>query len=149
MHAPRNTDIDAALAEARRLLAVALIDVDRFKRFNDSYGHAAGDLALQALAEVLRASVRRSDMVARYGGEEFALILPETGAEEGARKVELIRRLVAATEIEIDPLVVARIDVSAGVASFPKDGADARSVLAAADARLYEAKRTGRNRVCS
>lgn len=132
-----------------RPFAVALIDVDRFKRFNDSYGHAAGDLALQALAEVLRASVRRSDMVARYGGEEFALILPETGAEEGARKVELIRRLVAATEIEIDPLVVARIDVSAGVASFPKDGADARSVLAAADARLYEAKRTGRGRVVS
>lgn len=130
-----------------REFAVALVDVDHFKRFNDSHGHAAGDLALQALAETLRGSVRRSDLVARYGGEEFALILPETGLEEAATKVELMRRLVVATEIELDPTLVARIDVSAGVASFPRDGSDARTVLAVADARLYEAKRSGRGRV--
>jgi diguanylate cyclase (GGDEF)-like protein len=127
--------------------SVALVDVDHFKRFNDTWGHAAGDLALQALADTLRASLRRSDMVARYGGEEFALVLPETGIEEAARKLDLVRRLVAATEIEAAPGKVVRIDVSAGVASFPKDGSDARGVLGAADARLYEAKRAGRGRV--
>jgi len=129
--------------------AIAIIDVDHFKRFNDSYGHVKGDLALQTLAETLKTSVRTSDMVARFGGEEFALILPETGLEEAARKLELIRRLIAASEIEIDSRRVARIDVSAGVAAFPKDGADARTVLAVADARLYEAKHAGRGRVIS
>ena len=127
--------------------AIAIVDVDHFKRFNDTYGHAAGDLALQALAETLRNSVRKTDVVSRYGGEEFAIILPETGLEEAARKLDLVRRLVAATEIEIDPLIVVKIDVSAGVASFPKDGNDGSSVMGVADARLYEAKRAGRGRV--
>jgi diguanylate cyclase (GGDEF)-like protein len=133
----------------QRPFSIALVDVDHFKRFNDSFGHVKGDLALQALADTLKASVRKSDVVARYGGEEFALILPETGLEEAARKLELIRRLVAATEIEIDARRAAKIDMSAGVAAFPQDGADARSVLAAADARLYEAKHAGRGRVVS
>ena len=101
----------------------------------------------EALAETLRNSVRKTDVVARYGGEEFAIILPETGLEEAARKMDLVRRLVAATEIEIDPLIVVKIDVSAGVASFPKDGNDGSSVMGVADARLYEAKRAGRGRV--
>ncbi len=127
--------------------SVALLDVDHFKRFNDSYGHVAGDLALQTLAETLRGSVRKSDLVARYGGEEFALILPETPLEEAARKMELMRRLVAATEIELDPTLVVKIDVSVGVAAFPRDGADGRAVLAAADSRMYEAKHAGRGRV--
>jgi diguanylate cyclase (GGDEF)-like protein len=130
-----------------RPLSVALVDVDHFKRFNDSHGHVAGDLALQTLAETLRGSVRKSDLVARYGGEEFALILPETGLEEAARKMELMRRLVAAAEIEIDPTLIVKIDVSVGVAAYPRDGADGRAVLAAADTRLYEAKRAGSGRV--
>jgi diguanylate cyclase (GGDEF)-like protein len=145
---------DQRLAEeesrARRYghpFSVALVDVDHFKRFNDSHGHVAGDLALQTLAETLRGSVRKSDLVARYGGEEFALILPETGLEEAARKMELMRRLVAAAEIEIDPTLIVKIDVSVGVAAYPRDGADGRAVLAAADTRLYEAKRAGRGRV--
>jgi len=147
---------DLRLAEeesrARRYdhpFAVAVVDVDHFKRFNDSYGHGAGDLALQTLAETMKASVRRTDVVARYGGEEFALILPETGLEEATRKLELVRRLVAATEIEIDATRIARLDVSAGVAAFPRDGVDGRAVLAAADARLYDAKHAGRGRVVS
>jgi diguanylate cyclase (GGDEF)-like protein len=145
---------DQRLAEeesrARRYghpFAIALLDVDHFKRFNDSFGHVAGDRALQTLAQTLKTSMRQSDLVSRYGGEEFAVILPETGLEEAARKLELTRRLIAATEIDIDARRYAKIDVSAGVAAFPRDGADARSVLAAADARLYEAKRAGRGRV--
>jgi len=94
---------DQRLAEeesrARRYghaFAIAIVDVDHFKRFNDTYGHVAGDGALQTLAETLKSSMRKSDVVARYGGEEFALILPETGLEEAAHKIELIRRLVTA-----------------------------------------------------
>jgi diguanylate cyclase (GGDEF)-like protein len=132
-----------------RPFAVAIVDVDHFKRFNDSYGHVAGDRALQTLAETLKSSVRRSDVVARYGGEEFAVILPETGLEEAAHKIELIRRLVAATEVLVDGRNSVKIDVSGGVAAFPRDGADARTVLALADARLYEAKHAGRGRVIS
>jgi diguanylate cyclase (GGDEF)-like protein len=147
---------DQRLAEeesrARRYghpFAIAIVDVDYFKRFNDTYGHVAGDRALQTLAETLRSSVRRSDVVARYGGEEFALILPETGLEEAAHKIELIRRLVTAAEVAVDARRMAKLDISGGVAEFPRDGGDARSVLAAADARLYEAKHAGRGRVIS
>jgi diguanylate cyclase (GGDEF)-like protein len=147
---------DQRLAEeesrARRYgysFAIAIVDVDHFKRFNDTHGHVAGDLALQTLAETLNNSVRRSDVVARYGGEEFALILPQTGLEEAAHKIELIRRLVTAAEVPVASRRVAKLDISGGVAAFPQDGVDARSVLAVADARLYEAKRAGRGRVIS
>ena len=103
--------------------AVAMVDVDHFKQFNDRYGHATGDRALRYVARVLQRAVRRSDLVARYGGEEFVVVLRETGAAEALERVQEIRRAV-----EAEPLVVARgtgpanVTVSIGVASWPADG---------------------------
>jgi two-component system cell cycle response regulator len=129
-------------------LAVAVIDADRFKSLNDTYGHSAGDVVLKRIAELLRNSFRRSDTAGRYGGEEFVLILPEMDIETARKKVESLRELVANTPIAIgsrDQTV--QVTISAGVASFPQDGEDAAELLAAADERMFEAKREGRNRV--
>ncbi len=130
-----------------RPVTVAVIDVDQFKRFNDTHGHAGGDTVLRVLADTFVASVRRSDTVARYGGEEFALILPETGAQMAMGRLEALRRIVGAIPIDTGkgegPVSVT---VSIGVASWPEDGADIHEILACADGRLYEAKRLGRNR---
>jgi diguanylate cyclase (GGDEF)-like protein len=132
----------------RRRFAVALIDVDHFKRFNDVHGHPAGDALLRGLAEVLKVSVRESDLMARYGGEEFAVIMPEAGAREAHARIETLRRLVEATPMG-DALIGGRhrVTLSAGIAEYPVHGGSAEAVIATADARLYEAKRTGRNRV--
>ena len=128
--------------------AVAMVDVDHFKQFNDRYGHATGDRALRYVARVLQRAVRRSDLVARYGGEEFVVVLRETGAAEALERVQEIRRAV-----EAEPLVVARgtgaanVTVSIGVASWPADGRVTTDLLQLADQRLFEAKTSGRNRV--
>lgn len=127
-------------------LAVAMIDVDHFKQVNDRHGHAAGDRALQAVAAVLRASVRRTDLVARWGGEEFAIVFPGTSAVEASSKVEAIRLDVARTPITVGREQTVQLTVSAGVASAPLDGQSGSIVTAAADARLFDAKRLGRNR---
>lgn len=143
----RIRDEEGRARRYQRPFAIALIDVDHFKPFNDTHGHVAGDTALQALAEVLRSKTRRTDTVARFGGEEFALVLPETGGEEATLKLEQVVRTIAALEIPVARGKSDRITVSAGVAAFPADGEDAQSVLAIADLRLYEAKRRGRDRV--
>jgi two-component system, cell cycle response regulator len=129
-------------------LAVAVIDADRFKSLNDTYGHSAGDVVLKRIAELLRNSFRQSDTAGRYGGEEFVLILPEMDIETARKKVESLRELVANTPIAIGSRVQAvQVTISAGVASFPQDGEDTAELLAAADERMFEAKREGRNRV--
>ncbi len=129
-------------------IAVAMIDVDHFKRFNDIHGHATGDRALRNVARALQKAIRRSDLVARYGGEEFVVIFRETSAEQAMERVEQIRRA-----IEAEPLLTARttgparVTVSAGVASWPADGLTGDDLLGRADQRLFEAKHAGRNRV--
>jgi len=130
-----------------RALTVAFLDVDGFKAFNDTHGHAGGDAALRAVAEICRRAVRRSDIVARYGGDEFALILPETSALEALGRLEEIRRTVAATPVLAGGTGTRRVTVSIGVASWPADGNSAVEVAMVADRRLYKAKRGGRNRV--
>ena len=84
-----------------RPLALAMIDIDHFKQFNDTHGHAAGDAALQLIASTIRRSFRLSDVVARYGGEEFVVILPETTMDVAVDKMESIRRIVSGTEIKL------------------------------------------------
>ncbi|MET0553650.1 MAG: GGDEF domain-containing protein [Vicinamibacteria bacterium] len=128
---------------------LALFDLDHFKRYNDTHGHAGGDQALRALARVLRAAVRREDLVARYGGEEFALVLPETPCASALERLEAIRLAVAGLLLPEakGAEIPARITVSIGVAGWPADGVDTREVIARADARLYQAKALGRNRL--
>ena len=132
----------------KRPLAIAMIDIDHFKRFNDTHGHAAGDLALQSIARLMRCSFRLSDVVARYGGEEFVVILPETVLDVAVDKLETIRQTVSITEIVLPGLAgTARLTISAGLACLPADGSEVDKLLRAADARLFEAKRRGRNQL--
>ena len=129
-------------------ISLAMLDVDRFKRFNDSFGHAAGDIALRALAETILRSVRESDVVTRYGGEEFVLVFPETRPEDAVEKLEHLRLEIAQTLVRIPQHeATAGFTVSAGVASFPADGDTGDDLLDQADRRLFQAKEAGRNKV--
>lgn len=129
-------------------LAVGMVDVDRFKNFNDSYGHSAGDIALQAIARSLKENLRLTDVVARYGGEELVIIMPETHAEAAVRKLEQIREIVAEMTLELPRRTLRGVlTFSAGVASLPDDGEDVDALITRADARLFAAKQAGRNKV--
>ncbi|MDQ4145355.1 MAG: GGDEF domain-containing protein [Actinomycetota bacterium] len=123
-------------------LTLVMIDVDHFKKFNDSHGHRAGDAALRKVAEALAEESRDFDTVARYGGEEFAVILPACSSRESLIAAERLRRAVS----EIDGLA-APVTASAGVATYPTHAADAETLIKTADEALYESKRSGRNRV--
>lgn len=132
----------------RHVLSVAMLDVDRFKYFNDTFGHSAGDIALKEVARTIREALRQTDVVARYGGEEIVLILPETPPEAAVRKLESIRAQVEQMTIQLPRRQLNRaITLSAGVASAPDDGTDVDQLLARADTRLFAAKQMGRNRV--
>lgn len=125
--------------------ALAVVDVDRFKTINDAFGHPAGDAALRTVAELLVAGVRDTDEVCRWAGDEFVILLPETTAEQGERALERIRRAVATYDwasLGIDVPVT----ISVGIASAAR-GDDRRTLFAAADGVLYDAKRSGRDRV--
>ena len=127
-------------------LALAMLDVDYFKLFNDTHGHAAGDMALKAIASTLSRSFRQSDMVVRYGGEEFVIVMPETDTVTAGQKLESVRRVIANTPIRLTAQdVVARLTISAGLAGLPNDGVSAEDLLRVADARLFKAKDGGRN----
>ena len=123
-----------------------MLDVDHFKRLNDEHGHAAGDEVLRWIAERLRAEFRATDLVARYGGEEFAIVFVEAQSQNLGARLEALRARVAASPpaLEGEP---PRVTLSIGLASWPRDGDEAAEVLARADARLYAAKRAGRNRL--
>jgi diguanylate cyclase len=125
-----------------RDLAVLMLDLDRFKELNDTYGHPVGDRLLVALSERLRAYVRASDLVARWGGEEFVVVAPETAMPFSLQLGEQLRG-----QIEKDPFLGGhRITVSVGVAAF-RAGDDVDALVERADAALYQAKESGRNRV--
>jgi diguanylate cyclase (GGDEF)-like protein len=122
--------------------AVLMVDVDQFKKYNDTFGHPAGDDVLARVATLLREATREVDDVARYGGEEFVVVLPETAMPEALEIAERVRARVAA---ELFP--GRRMTVSIGVAEYPVHGDAPDQVIAAADEALYEAKREGRDRV--
>jgi diguanylate cyclase (GGDEF)-like protein len=140
--------LDEEWRRARRngaLLSVLFIDIDHFKRFNDTYGHAAGDEVLAAVADCIASVARRSiDAAARYGGEEFAVVLPDTASYAAASAAEKIRRVVEATRVGQLPNVTVSVGCATG---RPADGRYAPELVAAADAQLYEAKEAGRNQV--
>lgn len=130
-----------------RPLSVLMLDVDHFKKLNDTHGHQAGDLMLQALATMLKSTVRTNDLVARYGGEEFAVVLPETPLVPAAHLARRLRIAVEALRVDCDGKQL-RMTVSVGVAACtPGQAADGVKLMAAADAALYRAKTGGRNRV--
>jgi len=127
-------------------MCVVMADLDDFKRVNDRFGHAAGDEVLKAFANTLRNTVRESDTAGRWGGEEFALVLTGTDADGGVRLAERARAALAQRQVRLPDGTEIRVTASFGVASgagWPEPG----ELLAAADSALYEAKRTGKNRV--
>lgn len=128
-------------------IGVAMIDVDHFKRVNDTHGHHAGDLVLQRVASLLRDAVRRTDLVGRWGGEEFTLVFPSEGPDSTAVYVERVRAAVATSPIDLPHGARVSVTLSAGVAVSPQDGTNAATLIQIADARLLEAKRSGRNRM--
>jgi len=133
----------------KRPLSLIMLDVDRFKAYNDAYGHQAGDRALQHLARLLKRSSRNYDLIARYGGEEFVIILPETDKRLAAEVAERVRAAVAETPIEhAEASQGEYITVSLGVAGFPQDAMEKGDLVRKADRALYRAKRRGRNQVC-
>jgi diguanylate cyclase (GGDEF)-like protein len=139
--------IDDEIARASRYnerFGVLVLDLDRFKKYNDSYGHLAGNDALQRVAAVMRQTVRSVDFPARYGGEEFAVIVPQIDTPSLAAIAERIRGGVEALPAPRDG---AAVTISIGAAVYPDDGTNADALFAAADERLYAAKRAGRNRV--
>jgi diguanylate cyclase (GGDEF)-like protein len=139
----------AALAERLGApLAILMLDIDHFKALNDSHGHHAGDLALSTFAQTVVGNVRRADLTARYGGEEFVVLMPNTSAQEAYMVAEKIRLAVAATDVDLPDRVAVRLTVSIGVAAYPEDTDDAAELFGLADAALYQAKRTGRDRTC-
>lgn len=125
-------------------LSVILFDVDHFKHFNDIHGHVAGDEALKAVANVVRSSVRPSDVVARFGGEEFAVICIDTSLEQAIFLAEHLRYSVSSFMVGAQA-----VTCSFGVAAFSEAFSSPASLIQAADGALYEAKATGRNRVCA
>ena len=127
--------------------AFMLLDIDRFKEVNDTYGHAAGDAVLKVLADIIRKQLRDADIPARYGGEEFAMILPEISGGAAKPVAERIRRTVAATPFRLPDGREIGITVSIGVSCYPNCADTPRGVVERADQALYVAKEAGRNRV--
>jgi diguanylate cyclase (GGDEF)-like protein len=139
-------ELARALREQRPFV-VAMLDVDHFKVFNDTHGHAAGDAALRHLAVTLRTALRRSDVVARYGGEEILVAMQGTDLDAAMEKLDEVRVRVGLGEVELPRGGVARFTVSIGVAALGDDGTRLDELLDMADKRMYLAKEAGRNRV--
>ena len=127
-------------------LSVVLLDIDFFKPLNDTYGHQAGDFVLKNVSAILSQALREYDVVARYGGEEFAIVLPTTPKQKAASIAERLRLSIAERDFRFKDEVI-KCSISLGVASFPDDGTDAESLVAASDKALYKAKERGRNQV--
>lgn len=134
---------------ARRQLPLSLLilDLDRFKAFNDVHGHAGGDALLSGFGKLLQELSRGEDIACRYGGEEFTLIMPETEAEAAMQRAETIRSAVEGMRVRHLGTELPKVTVSIGVAAFPGDGTTPEELLRVADDALYRAKRSGRNRV--
>ncbi|MDR7193144.1 GGDEF domain-containing protein [Luteimonas terrae] len=128
-------------------LSVLMLDVDHFKRFNDTYGHAAGDALLGQIGRQIQAGVRAEDIACRYGGEEFTVVLPELDAPGALVRAEQIRRAVELATVQHLGQQLGPVTMSIGIATFPVDGLTPELLLQLADATLYRAKAEGRNRV--
>ncbi len=124
-----------------------MVDIDHFKTFNDRYGHLVGDAILRSISDRIKENIRQVDLIGRYGGEEFSVILTETDKEGALLAAERIRRAVEANDINIYDESL-KISVSIGIAVFPGDAVRPETLIEKADRALYQAKQTGRNKVC-
>lgn len=142
----RRLDADMNLVNGSGV-CFAMIDVDHFKRFNDTFGHRAGDRALQVVAKAVETNVRAEDVVYRYGGEEFSVLLYECDLDDASEVLDRVRQAVSETPIPLADGSVQYVTVSVGVASYPGDPEGIEALATAADDALYEAKESGRDRV--
>ncbi len=127
-------------------LSIALLDIDHFKRFNDDFGHEAGDHVLTVVAQVLASNLRPTDLVARFGGEEFVILFPDTDLQLAKLASERVRRAIAAEALSMEERELPSVTISMGVAQF-RSGQSVPELLKAADSAMYRAKEAGRNRV--
>jgi diguanylate cyclase (GGDEF)-like protein len=141
--------LDQELNRARRHnlhVSLAMADIDFFKKYNDTYGHPAGDVLLSAVGHLFRDNIRKIDLAARYGGEEFSLVLVETNKHAAGIVAEKIKKLIAEHPFEsANGNGGHRITISMGVATFPEDASTSDELIKIADDRLYRAKDNGRN----
>lgn len=141
--------LERELAEAGRShhqLSVSIMDIDFFKKLNDTYGHAAGDLMLQALSQLLHQQTRQADVVCRYGGEEFVIVMPDAPLDGARQRAEQLRSNIESLKVDFADKVL-HATISIGIAAFPRHGHTSDELLRAADQALYTAKEAGRNRV--
>lgn len=129
-------------------VSLLMVDIDHFKRLNDTYGHQSGDDALRHVSKLIKTEVRPGDLPARYGGEEFAVILPYADDKDAFAVAERLRSLIAVQDIEIQDGQRVTVTASLGCATFPTDAETEEALMTIADAALYHAKRGGRNQVC-
>lgn len=134
---------------AKRQISIVEMDIDHFKRINDTFGHSAGDTVLKEVSSILRAHVRESDVASRIGGEEFLLILAESPLRFAAQRAEDIRGAIFEMSLEYEEVNLGQITASFGAAAYPDNGRTADALFRAADDALYSAKHGGRNRVVS
>lgn len=127
--------------------SLIIIDIDFFKKFNDTFGHQSGDAVLRQVAQTLKKNVRATDIVCRYGGEEMSIILPNTGKDEALSTAQKICERVANRKFKLAGDKETNVTISLGVSTFPFDGDTASAIIEAADKRLYNAKHNGRNQV--
>jgi len=142
--------LDIELRRSRRTghsIGFIMADLDHFKRFNDAYGHGAGDLMLKAVAELIKKSIRAGDIACRYGGEEFLIILPAAGIQDTISRASQIQKDVRQISFTYEERQLGNMTISMGVAVYPEHGNEAAELIRVADQALYRAKNEGRDRV--
>ena len=129
----------------RHVLSLIMMDIDNFKKVNDTYGHLAGDVVLKEIAATIQKTIRHVDVPARYGGEEFTIILPETALLNAAIIAERLRQRISEIEVKVNDEVTIKPTVSIGIAEFPNASDDIKQLIDCADKALYASKESGKN----
>ena len=127
-------------------LSLLIVDIDHFKKFNDTYGHDIGDIVLQEVSAVLKKNVRASDIACRMGGEEFAIVMPDASTEVAHERAEILRKAISKIIIKNAGKKIAPITASVGIATYPEHASTTKLLIESADMALYAAKNNGRNR---